>query len=321
MAYRDYYMELDGSIPKLGVAASQKYVQRAWKEIQDRYPWSWLIGHVDVLSPALVTTGTVSVTQGDTSVTFDADAQAVLDVLGLNPPLAGEIGTGRQIRVGSGPVYTILTYDAGAGVLDRAYAESTNATATYQIFKCIYSLPSDGSRYTVIVNTTTGYAIYGDRLNLDRRRLDARDPDRGSSGDAYWLSPHSSDSNGRTAHEWWPHPTNAAVYHCVYRKRYLELSDTVDIPATVDDALLMSSAKMHAARWALANVGVYPELGQTNWVNFIALEKSEFQDKLKAAVRHDSEMNPLLPMLRRFGVSNLGVLGGQFAQSHDLSGI
>lgn len=319
MAYRDYYMEVAGTIPTLGVPAAQKYLQRAWKEIQDRHLWSWLVEHMDVLSPAIISTGTVEVTQGSADITFDADAIAVLDIAGLNPPVAGAVGTGRQLRIGSGPLYTILTYDAGAATLDRAYAEATNTAASYQCYKCLYSLPTGALRYVLITNTTTGYAIYGPRLYKDQRLLNSGDPLRGSSGDAYCLSPVDTDSDGQTVFEWYPHPTNAAVYHCVYRKRWLDLTEDTGLPASLDESVLIERALALAGQWAMSNVGKIQDLSAVNWVNFVTLKNAEFNAKLKTAIRQDNEMNPLLPLLRRYA-RQFGVIGGQFAQTHDLSG-
>lgn len=328
MAFRDYYSELVGTIPHLPVPLARTLVNRAWKDIRDLRLWSWLIGYGDVIAPAQIVAGTVSVTFGDTTMTMDATAAAALQPAALsNPPLASALlGQGRQIRISgnasAGPLYTIVAADFGANTLtlDRPYASPSGTGLAYACYKAYYAAPNqDFLRYLTVTNMTSGYTITGRKLYNEQMKLNLVDPQRGARGDAYLLAAFSVDSTGRPVTEWYPHPSNQAVYNCIYRRRGVDLSDTVDLPATLPPTVLMHRAMMHAAQWATANVATFPELGQTNWMMFIQTRQAMFKETIIQAIRQDDEIFPRLPTIQGSGFDF--PLGGEFLQSHDITSL
>lgn len=328
MAFRDYYSELIGTIPHLPPPLARTLINRAWKDIRDLRLWSWLIGYGDIVAPAQITAGTVTTTLGSTVVQLDAAAAAALQPVALaNPPVSSSLlGQGRQIRMGvqssSGPLYTIVAADFTANTLtlDRAYAAVGGAGQTYQCYKAYYAPPdTDFLRYLTITNMTSGYSITGRKLYYDQTKLNLIDPQRGAKGDAYLLAAFSVDSTGRPVTEWYPHPTNLAVYNCIYRRRGVDLSETVDLPATFPSTALIHRAMMHAAQWATANVATFPELGQTNWMMFIQARQSMFKETIIQAIKQDDEIFPRLPTVQGSGFDF--PLGGEFLQSHDITSL
>lgn len=323
MAFRDYCAELAGSIPHLPFPLAQTYINRAWKDIIDLRLWSWLIGSGDIVTPAMINTGTVEVTTGSTTIIPDATALAALTAAGLS--LSGPLGVGRQIRIGlstsAGPLYTITDYDGATITLDRVYANESGTGLAYMVYKAYYAAPdTDFLAYETITNMATGYVIRGKNLYWDQYRLNSIDPQRGSLSETYQLAALRVDSTGRPITEWWPHPTQLMVYNCIYRKRGAALSATVDLPATLPDTLLLSRALIHAAGWAQANVPTWAELGQTNWVMFEQSMRKRFAEQLIQCIKADDELMPVLPFTKN-PRGNDFPLGGQFAQSHDLSSL
>lgn len=340
MAYREYWNDLVDSIPRLPPPLAQTIVNRAWRDIVRWRLWSWLVGTGYITTPVAINTGTIDVTLGSTSVVVSASAAAALDAVALaNPPLASaQVGIGRQIRIASqvtgtpGPLYNIAAWTSPSGplTLDRVYAEATASNQPYTCYKAYYQPPpSNGSaspdflRYFSVTNMAMGYTIRGRKLFYTQAKLDGIDPQRGATGDAYDISAYLDNPNpavaGPIVHEWYPHPVNQRVYRCMFLRYGANLSDTVDIPTTLDPDLLMERAYMYACKWALKMVGVYPELGAVNWVMAYNMHAKDWKDYLLQCIKKDDEIAPLVAF-QQGGVFDFP-LGGQFVQGHDVSSL
>src|SRR5208282_5049664 len=138
MAFADYVNELVGSVPGLPSLYAETLVNRAWGRILDfRVPWSFnIVADAQLWVPAVITAGSVTVTQGSTTVVADANATAAFNAVALAiPPLASPVlGVGRQLRVGTvngvttptGPNYTITAWDgAGNLTINEPYGQSS----------------------------------------------------------------------------------------------------------------------------------------------------------------------------------------------------
>ncbi len=326
MAFREYCSELVGTIPNLPYPLAQTLVNRAWKDIRDLR----LVDSADILLPAAITAGTVTATHGSVTVTCDAIASAaLLPAIFGDPPLASTaLGQGRQIRMGVsgavGLIYNIVAVDATDPnalilLIDRKYGEQT-ITGPYQVYHCYIAPPDDDFlQYFVVTHKRAGYSIRAKKLFYTQYRLNSIDPQRGANGDAYVIAAYKSDRDGRPVHEWYPHPTNAGVYSALYRKRGKDLSLSIDVPVTFPNSVLMARAFQHAADWAVANVGRYPQLTQTNWAMFRESKGTLLKEELVQAIKQDDEISPLLPILQ--GAYSDFPLGGEFMQGHDVSSL
>lgn len=341
MAFNDYLSELVSSIPRMSAPLATLLVNRAWAEIRDIRVWSFLQQAKDLYAPPIVFAGTASVTQFSPNITFDATAIAALNASQSLPPIASQsIGVGRQFRVGSvgssqislnnaGAVYTLLTYDpiTGAATLDRPYADVTATGSQYMVYKAYFEPPvTDFVYYRSIVNVSTGYGIIRDALSVPQESLAIFDPERQSTGDAYYLSPFVTDyqnpqatppATGTIAHEFYPHPTNPATYQCFYVRRGTALSPTQDLPQTFPSHVLVHRARMHCCDWALMNVANYTELQGTNWVLAKKEATDMFRETLILAIKQDDQFAPRMPMRVGRWYQQFP-LGGQWLQSHAL---
>lgn len=294
MAFSDLWSELLGTVPRLDPLAAQKYVNRSWRSIREARLWSWLTTEGVLVAPQLVSSGTVSVTQFSNTVNLDATANAALNNL-QNPLL-----TQRQFRVGTnGRVYNIIGYNNGTSTLtlDGFYMEPTASGQPYMVYRCYYT-PSDlnGNAITdfqsfiAMVNTQQGYAIVGENLRKSKKEIDARDPQRQAFDNSYIVATYKVDVNGNPIYELWPHPTTAAPYLFLARRRGLPLSSTQDIPATLPADLVVTGALDFAYDWAVVNAGRFPELRGVDWQLAKAENERKYQKMLNDARRHDDEI-------------------------------
>jgi hypothetical protein len=335
MAFNDYVSELFTTIPRLPQPFAATLINRAFYNIRDTRLWSWLVGYDDIYAPPIITAGTATVTQGSSTVTVDSNATTAINLVALGnypvPPVAStQLGVGRQFRIPvnqGGPYYNIIGWN-GAGILtlDRPWSDPNSTNSSYTISKCYYAVPTasfsatpDFVRYLTITNKTSGYTIRGKRLIYSQAKLNAVDPQRGGTGDAYVVATYKPDAQGNPVHEWYPNPVNPATYACFFQRRGLPLSPTNDIPNTLPVPLLMARAYILAADWCLANVATFPDLGNTNWVAYRQIQQGLYQELLIQCIKQDDELMTQLPMM--YGYEFDFPLGGQFLQSHDVSSI
>lgn len=341
----DLSTQLVGEIPGLPRLFAFKYINKALQEVRREMLWSWNVGEGVLISPLSVGNGTVTTVQGSPNVTFDTTAQAALTPLVLaNPPLIA-----RQFRTGgTGPIYNILAYNAGTGVmqLDKIYGEGSASGALYTIYKCYYGPPStdgvtpnnDFLRYLSINNVVQGYSIMGRRLYMTGVELNRRDPLRGALGFPYYMAtytptPIPSPPNnitgtaynnpgyGQMQYEAWPHPVFQIQYKCLYERLHVDMLDTDYIPAQCPDTLITYKANEFAYRWAVANQNRIPELKGGPWMALLLESQKRYAQALVSAKRADREILVTIIRPGAMGMYALqGPLDSNFMQSHGVPG-
>jgi hypothetical protein len=108
------------------------WVNARYKAIAGSRSWNWLIGDTIIQTVSDITTGTVSVTNANTAITFSSG------------PAASVAGYFIQFE-GSTDWYEISTHTAAAtaAVLTVPFLGTTDGTATYILRKVYYALPSN----------------------------------------------------------------------------------------------------------------------------------------------------------------------------------
>lgn len=334
MSFRSLWSELEGDIPRLPAAKAQDCINQAWHDLCDTRLWTWLNKVSYITTPANISTGTMTVTLGSTSITVSAAAATAFNALGFSdPPLAStQLGIGRQIRLSSqtsgtpGALYNITAFDGVTTLtIDRPYAEESASSQNFMCYKAYYQPPpsngttlADFLRYFTVTNSAVGYTIRLKRLHLTQERLNAWDPQRGSTGDPYFLCYLQDDpETGAPVYEFWPHPVSLRVLTCNYQLRGLDRSDALDIPLTCPSYVLTERAKQYACQWALKNVAVFSELQQTNWVAAYQQHESQYNRLLIQAIKQDDEKQPLVPFSQY--KSDMMPPGGAWLQNHDVA--
>lgn len=341
--YANGIAELMGTVPRISVLHAAQLYNRAWGRVRDARLWSFnFIADAQIFVPAAISTGTVTCTFNSATVTCDAAAAAAFNAVSLGPPpLAGVLGVGRQLRVGSssgasfqnGPNYTILTWDGVSTLtIDKPYGETSVAGSAYQVLKAYYGAPSlpfsarpvpdqNFVYYTSIINRFDGYSFRGKNLNWSQDMLNAIDPQRGGQGQAYIQANYGRAADGTPVFELYPNPVEFTTYNACYVTRWPDVSPTQDLPRMPYDlaGCVLFQAKYYAAQWALANVGTFAELGQTNWVTAMNSYAADYKAELIGCIKNDDNLMP--QQAYRQGSGFDFPLGGAFLQGHDVSSL
>lgn len=318
--FYDYWNALIGySGESLDPSLAQQLVQQAHREILDARTWSFLVEEGVLQAPDVVLSGTVSVTRFSKSVTADATAKAALDA--LTSDIA--IGT-RQFRVANtGRIYNISTYNSTTGVitLKEQFTEATVSGSAYSVFKCFYLPPVvnevagtiDFLRFISVRDLTNGRPL---KLNVQKRELDRRDPQRTSQEPPVVVASYKADSDGNPLFELWPQPTSARGYICLYSRRGVVLQNDIDVlQYPITDELLMAKAHYHLAKWAEMNVGRDPGLRGPDWRFVMSESASRFEKLLLKAKIQDDEIMEQNVFLSKSLVT--GPPSASYLQSHD----
>lgn len=217
----------------------REWTQSAFSELAERRPWLWAMVE-DRLAILAERSLTVTFTQGSKTITSAAAF------------LAADVG--RQIRVGSLPVYTITAVDAGlsSATLDIAYA-ATGGAATAAIFTGYVTMPADFGAFLLVADVSNQRQVSYWYTQAD---LGLIDPGRTSSGTplralvATTMSPVPATA-GQARYELWPRATSAAQYPCWYRKRPDALTDDTVLPGVLQQRgdILRLGALAQCALW------------------------------------------------------------------------
>lgn len=291
-----------------------EYVNRALKEIYREYDWSFLYNRGFIRTPALITVGTVNVTFGSLNVIASAELKAILDAITINDvPLVG-----RQLRVNGGQsagrnfTYTITGYDTITGTLtiDEPYQDASNASATFQLFKNLYTAPTiveKDSNGNIIFNGIDFeffeyiYAPFAERkVNLDKNRseIDAWDRSRNTIGDPRYITSFSQDSAGNQLFELYPIPSQERIYQVLYKRAGRDLGSDEELPKILGYSLVLEKAKLKALEWLTINADKVNDKRSPNvFMNLIALKSNpnmdnSYQNLLNKAKMQDEALYP-----------------------------
>jgi hypothetical protein len=187
--------ELTKGNPGVDLELLNGWIKSAYQEILDHRKWPLLEDQdADIVTVAPYRDGTVSLTNGSTTVT------------GTDTTFTSAM-TGRRFRVtGRYEIYTFTYVGATSGTLDRNYEGDTDTEATYEIFKSVFSLESDVG----VLNGVTNPYLGIDMTKYTSQRLDDEAAGRSTFGHSSVFVPLS-----KTTVELYPIPD--AVYSYPYR--------------------------------------------------------------------------------------------------------
>lgn len=272
MAAGDLYSELSGYLPGLSPLLTEKFIQRAWRQIRDTRVWSFLTVDDSVVCPAQIIAGTIAIHKFVNTVTADATASAAIAAVGLSVEVPF---TYLSFRFGSGAtsqIYNIVDVDqtdptALIFTLDRVVVEPTDATSAYICYRPYVAGPvSDFLRWISVVDMNNGWAL---NLDYSSAAFDGVDPQRQAFGQAYNLGFYkpSTDTPSVPLYELWPGPTEGQNFYVRYRRIGTDFSSPTDVqPTLIPDQLIVQYAlAYYAYPWARMNAGHFPALSKVNW--------------------------------------------------------
>jgi hypothetical protein len=293
MAFLNMWSEIVGSVPKIPRPFAKTLVNRAWKDVRRKNLWSFLMFDGRWISPPLINAGTVTVTQGSTSVVADAVAAAAILAGSLSPTLI----TQRQLRAGLSGVYNIVAWDTvDTLTLDHAWAEPSAVGSAYSIFQCYYPPPMKDFLTWVSVRDMVNFnALFTTRLT--RQELDQSDPQRmwfgipsdvvffGADGNLAGLTP------GWPLFEIWGHPQFEIAWQLYGIRRGTDLvADTDELPPAVGEDCVLALARKYAYEWAEANKGDAPRNAGPDFRFLIGGAEAEYQRLFREYRKDDREM-------------------------------
>lgn len=298
--FLDLWNELTAQVRGLDPILAQKFVNRAFSDLSDRYEWSWLRAQGVLSAPDAIDSGAVSIAQFSYDLTFDATATAILDALGMAIPLSL-----RSIQIGGGPPYQIATYTpGGTATLDPngpSYQESTAVAASFRIVRAYFTPPAaDFGRFISIRDPIDDYYL-GFGANLTQDVLDRLDPGRSNTTQPRGLftaytqrTMDGSDTTGYTQRwEMWPYPTASRGYQCTYKRRAPEFAGPDDtLPSTVDADVVLWRAKYLAYEWAETNKANQPLLQGPNWLTLMVYAAKAWDEAVRNAIKTDKDIFP-----------------------------
>lgn len=230
-------------VPAAGALQVRQWAQNAYKRLYDSRNWSWKIKRSAFLLDTAREPAAVGVSYGSATVT-----SAALFVAG---------DQGRQFRVGTYPVYNIVTFtDASTIVLDRPYEGEDNAAAESEILSAYVTAPADLEAIQCVVDLVNqvriGHWYTQEQLSLlDPTRTNAYSgPIRGLFSSS--LSPSGGQAPaGRLQWEAWPYTTTRASLPYSYFLRAADLADGDNLPGILYDRpdVIALGAKYEAAKW------------------------------------------------------------------------
>jgi hypothetical protein len=288
MALLDMMSELRGSVPKLPISYCKTLVNRAYNLIRTSNLWSFNLFESSWISPPLITTGTVTVTQGSAAITFDATAIAAINAAQIAQPYS--LITQRQFRIGIGGIYHIIAYNSitGAATLDRIFGDPGGAGLTFQIYQLYYTPPTLDFRSWLSVRNPQLFIDMN--LDMTRSQLDQQDPQRSWYLFPTHVVPYGIDirvgsaTPGFKMFELWGQPIQTYTYQCYGIRNGVDLVNPADtLPYAIPEELVLARAKDYAYEWAEANKDMSP---RSTGPDFKYLRGATMAEYVKLLIRY-----------------------------------
>jgi len=199
--------------------AIKAWINQAYKHVNGIFNWPWLLKHGTIQTTADITTGTVAINAGSTTVTFSsAPANSVANQYMI------------QFNSVSDDWYIISAHTAATttATLSVAFNGSSNISgATYILRKVFTSLPSDLDRIVDLRQARTDTKLGA----IDIRTFDRYLPDPTATGDPLYYYLSGLDvANGYWQIGLYPIPTTTENVQVRYLKIPADLSAESDLP-------------------------------------------------------------------------------------------
>lgn len=289
------YSELTGSVPRLPTPFAKTLINRAYADTCRKNLWSFNLFEANWVSPALVTAGSVTVTQGSNAVVFDSDASAAITSLALLATFPTPL-LQRQFRVGISTIYNIWAYaaDDDTGIvtltLDRPYTDTSGST-DYSILQCYYPAPMKDFKSWIRVRDITNFNDLD--TESEREVVDLLDPQRSiyylpTKCVPYQLAQNpSSDIYRFPLFELWGVPQYQIVYQLYgIRKGSPLAQDSDELPPAIGEDCVLALARVYSYEWMESNKGDAPRSQGSDYRFLMGAAKAEY-DRLWKDYRKD----------------------------------
>lgn len=268
------------------------WINETYKKLASEANWPWLLKRDVIQTVTDITTGTVSISAGDTALTFSSGP-------------AASVANDYRIRFSdTDDWYDISAHTAGAtsATLADAYlGDSAISAGTYTLRKYFYSLPSDVDRIVFMVQ-----ARNNQKLDYrDYRDLKSIIPDSESTGKPRIFSINQLDSSNNWQATFHPFPDAKMNIDMWYYRTITELSADSDTP--------IFPAKWHQVlvHGALAFFG-WSQRNDTRRNESMANYTRMVEDMQRSMVPSTDRLTVITPWDRRLQGGNGRFLAPQF---------
>jgi len=172
--YTDCWSRVLLRCPALSPKLAQDFTVNAFRRLAEIRRWSWLVGFNQFIAPRAYNTGTVSVTNGLSTVTGSGTSWTAAMV-------------GRQFRVGlSSPIYTVAQFTSTTQIeLDLPFGGPTASGATYSIFQSYFAPPDDFHQFISLWDPAFNWQLW---LDVQQTEINMWDAQRSNTGNAFCVS-------------------------------------------------------------------------------------------------------------------------------------
>lgn len=294
MSWQTMSLELNSQVP-VPFPFCKTLINRAWKNVQRKYIWSFLWGDAAIPTPNPISVGSVTTTLGDPTVNGDADASAAW----ANLPLVMALTT-RQFRVGQGTIYNIIKADftdpaAVVLTLDKPYLDPTLGPGTgYTIYGVYFNAPvKDFLWWESLRDPVSGYPL---KTTMTREFVDKVDPQRFMAGwprafIPYLINPQPGNFFGYPMFEIWPAPLNNYTYVGTYfRKGAMFVNPQDELNPIIDEEAVVELAKFYAYEWCEANRDkVSSAIARSDFKFLMGAAKKQYDSLISDCILQDEE--------------------------------
>jgi hypothetical protein len=194
----------------------KRMIQDTYRRVVDSRPFYGTLVKGQVTVPNAYTTGTVSVTNGNDSVT------------GTGTTWTNSM-VGEQFRIGfSTPIYTITNVLSPTSLtLDLPWGGQTQASLGYQIFQCFVNFGANVKYMLAVVNQIQGYKL---QLNIPQEVLNTYDTWRTNMGWVTVVANYPPSPTGIPQYELYPPPTYQQAFPFLAYTQPPDLINDADSP-------------------------------------------------------------------------------------------
>ena len=276
-----------------GAIYAAKCVDNRYKEMVARVKFRHLrqIGELSI--PAVITTGTVSISRGSTTVT------------GSSTTFQTEVGSGSQeyyyFRTRTAWYKIASITNETALELDSIFAEDDVSAGSYYIVKRYHPLASNARWMGDFVHTRL-------RKVLDERGHDQIDmiaPGRALVGNIpHYVAQVGVDSNNYLMVEVYPPPEESEIIHYVYWQLPTALTISSTIPAVIDPYTLKEGVLIDLYRYEKAKSIRAGNIDQAGfWRNEEKAQGTIWERRIKDAIRTSRGADDITFILKSFADS------------------
>lgn len=260
--------------PKCPIPLAQEFINTAYSRAISFYRWNCLRKEGGFFIEAPYQTGTVTVTEGSTSVVGSGTTWTT-DMEGM-----------QFLTAGIAPYFTVVDVASATSLtLDRPYSKEDGVGLTYSIQQIYLEAPSDFVEFESVRDLVNNWSI---RFDVPQAVLDTWDAQRTFSGDPWLLSPAAPSSSGLRRYEIWPRPGASASLPFRYYSKPPLLSANSDTPIfPIRGDILVEGALSELAKWP----GLVDAPNPFFNLSLHKLHNEEFEKKLHSAAMEDQESN------------------------------